>query len=80
MAPVAIHLIRLCLVYASKQIIKKENKNAFLLKRAERHHKMNSFLSSSKAIALCELAPFQQMLTVAGFHRAHPSTTLNKSI
>ncbi len=47
--------------------------------RAERHNIHYSFLSSSKALALCELAPFQQMLTVAGFHRAHPSTTLNKS-
>jgi hypothetical protein len=40
---------------------------------------INSFLPSSKAHALCELAPFQFTLTVAGFHRAHPSTSLDKS-
>ena len=34
----------------------------------------------SKRFALCELAPFQPYrLTVAGFHRAHPSTSLDKS-
>jgi hypothetical protein len=38
-----------------------------------------TFLSSIKAYALCELAPFQYM-TVAGLHRAHPSTSLDKSL
>ena len=37
-----------------------------------------SLIYQSKA--LCELAPFQYIiLTVAGFHRAHPSTSLDKS-
>lgn len=31
-----------------------------------------------KLDTFCELAPFR-ITTVAGFHRAHPSTTLDKS-
>lgn len=36
------------------------------------------FFIFQSAAALSELAPISAMLTVAGFHRARPSTSLNK--
>jgi hypothetical protein len=60
-------------------------KNSILEKQKTFLHRQKGIINqdlspiSQSILALCELAPFQFTLTVAGLHRAHPSTSLDKS-